>query len=71
VRGLRSLARVVLMMMPIVTSAARIHAHVVEAPDELTQELNRCLRLVNVAASRRQTPASSTEPRLDRQTHLI
>jgi hypothetical protein len=37
----------------IVTSAARIHAHVVDAPDTITQQLNQRLRLVNVAASRR------------------
>lgn len=57
-------------MVPIVTFAARIHAHVVEAPDAITQELNQCLRLVKVAASRRQTPAMPTTPRLERQTHL-
>jgi hypothetical protein len=60
----------VLIMVPVVTTAARIHAHVVDAPDAITQELNQCLRLVKVAASRRQTPAISTRPRLDRQTRL-
>jgi hypothetical protein len=57
-------------MVPVVTTAARIHAHVVDAPDAITQELNQCLRLVKVAASRRQTPATSTRPRIDVQTRL-
>jgi hypothetical protein len=67
---LRRLARVVLIMVPVVTCAVRIHAHAVEAPDAITQELNQCLRLVKVAASRRQTPAISARPRLDCQTRL-
>jgi hypothetical protein len=70
VRVLRWLARVVLIMVPIVTCAVRIHGHVVEAPDAITQELNQCLRLVNVAASRRQTFAISTRRRLGHQTRV-
>ena len=53
VRVLRWLGQVTLTIVPIVTSAGRIHAHVVDAPDAITQELNQCMRLVNVAASRR------------------
>ena len=60
----------ILIIVPIVTCAARIHAHVVDAPDAITQELNQCLRLVNVAASRRPTSAISVRPRLDRQTRI-
>jgi hypothetical protein len=63
-------ARVILMIAPIVTCAARIHAHVVDAPDAITQEVNQCLRLVNVAASRRPTSPISVRPRLDRQTRV-
>jgi hypothetical protein len=70
VRLLCGVARVILIIVPIVTAAARIHAHVVEAPDAITQELNRCLRLVNIAASRRPTSAPSARPRLDRQTRV-
>jgi len=70
VRLLCSFARVLLMMMPVVTCAARIHAHVVVAPDAITQELNQCLRLVNVAASRRPTSTTATRPRPDRQTRI-
>jgi len=70
VRVLRSIARVALMIVPVVTCAARIHTHTVDAPDAMTQEVNRCLRLVRVAASRRQTPATSTRPRLDRHAKL-
>jgi hypothetical protein len=71
VRVIRRLARVVLISMPIVTCAARIHAHVVDAPDAITQEVTQCLRLVKVAASRRQTPATSARPRLYHQTRLV
>lgn len=65
VRLLRWIARVTLILVPIVISAARIHTHVVEAPDAITQELNQCLRLVNLAASRRLTPAVSAGTRPD------
>jgi hypothetical protein len=53
--GLRATvgARFVLILTVLSTSAARLHAHTVDAVDA-TQEMNRCLRLVNVAASRRQ-----------------
>jgi hypothetical protein len=68
VRVLRWLAQATLMMMPMVTCAARIHAHVVDAPDTITQELNQCLRLVNVAASRRLPPTNCARRRLDCQT---
>jgi hypothetical protein len=71
VRLLCSFARAVLMMMPIVTCAARIHAHIVDAPEAITQEVNQCLRLVNVAASRRPTSPVAARPRPDRQTRII
>jgi hypothetical protein len=70
VRVLFGVARVILTIAPIVTCAARIHAHVVVAPDAITQELNQCLRLVNVAASRRPTSTAATRPRPDRQTRI-
>lgn len=64
------MARIILIIAPIVTCAARIHAHVVDAPDAITQEVNQCLRLVNVAASRRPTSPISVRPRLDRQIRV-
>jgi hypothetical protein len=70
VRVLRWLGEATLIIVPIVTSAARIHAHVVDAPDTITQELNQCIRLVNVAASRRLTPAKSARPRPDCHTRI-
>jgi hypothetical protein len=48
-------ARLVLILLPLTTTAARMHAHTLEAPDIAAQELNRCLKLVKIAASRRQS----------------
>ena len=48
--------------MSIATSAARLHAHHGDAPDALAQEVNRCLRLVKVAASRREAPPHPEQP---------
>jgi len=70
VRVLGGVARIILIIAPIVTCAARIHAHVIDAPDTITQEVNQCLRLVNVAASRRATSPISARPRLDRQIRV-
>jgi hypothetical protein len=42
------------MLIALTASAARFHAHAIDGCDA-AQEMNRCLRLVNVAASRRQT----------------
>jgi hypothetical protein len=54
--GVRALAlRIALILMTLVGSATRLHAHHADAVDA-TQEMNRCLRLVNVATGRRQTP---------------
>jgi hypothetical protein len=53
----RFLARVVLIMIAVTTSAARLHGHTADMV-AATQEMNRCLRLVNVAASRRQSEKS-------------
>jgi len=64
VRLLGWLSRVLLISGAIVTCAVSIHAHVVEAPEAITQEVNQCLRLVNVAASRRIATPVSTRPRL-------
>ena len=47
--------RLALTLIALVGSATRLHAHHADAVDA-TQEMNRCLRLVNVATARRQTP---------------
>ena len=47
--------RLALSVIVLVGSAARLHAHHADAVDA-TQEMNRCLRLVNLATARRQTP---------------
>ena len=46
--------RLALTLIAFVGSATRLHAHHADAVDA-SQEMNRCLRLVNVAAGRRQT----------------
>jgi hypothetical protein len=53
---IESTGRVVLIIMQLTLCAARVHAHAVDAPDAMTQEMNRCLRLVRISASRRHTP---------------
>ena len=54
--GVRTLVlRLALSLIVLVGSATRLHAHHADAVDA-TQEMNRCLRLVNVATARRQTP---------------
>ena len=44
------------MLMPLVGSTARLHAHGAETPIAVTQELNRCLTMVRIAATRRPAP---------------
>lgn len=52
------------MLMPLTTCAFRLHSYQSSPPDTMTQEVNRCLRLVRIAASRRDD-ALPTEPRVD------
>ena len=47
--------RLALVMIALVGSATRLHAHHADAVDT-AQEMNRCLRLVNVVTTRRETP---------------
>jgi hypothetical protein len=42
-----------LLLLPVLTSSARLHAHSVDTPLAVTQELNPCLTIVRVAATRR------------------
>jgi hypothetical protein len=49
----KAATRTTLILIPLFTSAARLHAHAIETPLAVTQELNRCLMMVRTAASRR------------------
>jgi hypothetical protein len=51
------LVRAMLMLLPLVTSTARLHAHSADTPIAVTQELNRCLTMVRIAATRRPAQA--------------
>jgi hypothetical protein len=55
----RTPLRAALILLPLVTTATTIHAHRL-APDLATQEMNRCLKLVRIAASRRKSSRAST-----------
>ena len=50
------LARTVIIAVFLVTGGVRAHA--LEAPDALAQDLNRCMSLVRIAASRRSAPVN-------------
>jgi hypothetical protein len=50
---LKLATRTALILIPLTTSAARLHAHAVQTPLGVTQEVNRCLLIVRTAASRR------------------
>jgi hypothetical protein len=49
--------RIAVMLLPLTTTATRLHTHLLDAPDVATQEVNRCLKLVDIAASRRRRGA--------------
>jgi hypothetical protein len=55
-----SSGRLVILLMTLGTSAARLRGHALDAPDTLTREVNGCLRLVRIAASRREQPRCET-----------
>ena len=42
-----------MILLPLVVSAGRLHAHTVASPGAITQEMNRCLMMVRIAATRR------------------
>jgi hypothetical protein len=64
----KAATRTTLILIPLFTSAARLHAHAIETPLAVTQELNRCLMMVRTAASRRgaQHDKHATPPRSSR-----
>jgi hypothetical protein len=45
--------RAFLMIIPLVICVSRLHVHAVETPGAVTQEVNRCLTMVRIAATRR------------------
>src|SRR5436190_6143220 len=58
-------SRLFLIVLTSLVSAGRLHAHTVASPGAVTQEINRCLMMVRIAATRR-TPAPQkavTRPR--------
>ena len=71
-RSRRSLAsRLVLILLTSSVSVGRLHAHAIVEPAAVTQEINRCLMMVRIAATRRaattQKPASRPVAGRDRR----
>ncbi len=64
------LLRVMLMLMPLMASTARLHAHNADTPIAVTQELNRCLTMVRIAATRRPAASRSNERRETRSLYI-
>lgn len=55
-----TLARSAVVLLPLlVVCAARLHAQRTAAPDRMTQEVNRCLTVMRVAAARRKSTSDS------------
>jgi len=46
-------SRLLLILLTSFVSAGRLHAHTVAGPGAVTQEINRCLMMVRIAATRR------------------
>jgi hypothetical protein len=61
-----SLPRTLLVVVPLAISAGRFHIHTVATPVAATQEVNRCLTLVRIAASRRRDGATTPQRRSPR-----
>jgi hypothetical protein len=56
-------SRVVLILLTSFVSAGRLHAHTVAEPAAVTQELNRCLMIVRIAATRRASSPQKADAR--------
>jgi hypothetical protein len=52
---LKVITRCALVLLPLLLCAGRLQAQRSRAPQNVTQEVNRCLAMVRVAASRRRT----------------
>jgi hypothetical protein len=55
----RSVSRFILICVPLVICAARLHSRGAASPTGLTQDVNRCLAVVRVASARRGAGARS------------
>jgi hypothetical protein len=60
---LSPLTRSALVLIPLLLCANRIHAQRTANMQGMTQEVNRCLTIVRVAASRRRNPKSQDAER--------
>jgi len=58
-----SSSRIVLIFLTSLASVVRLHAHTVTEPAAVTQELNRCLMMVRVAATRRTSSPQKADAR--------
>ena len=56
-------SRLVLILLTSLVSAGRLHAHTVAEPGAVTQELNRCLMMVRIAATRRSAAPQKADAR--------
>jgi hypothetical protein len=52
--------RAFLMFIPLVICAGRVRGHEVATPGAVTQEVNRCLTMVRIAATRRSPNKGAT-----------
>jgi hypothetical protein len=59
----RLVGRSALILLPLITGAARVHLHTVNTPLGVTQEVNRCLVAVRVATSRRRHSCTAAPTR--------
>jgi hypothetical protein len=63
-RGMRqTLSRLLLILLTSFVSVGRLHAHTVTEPCAVTQEINRCLMMVRIAATRRTDAPQKTVAR--------
>jgi hypothetical protein len=59
--SVHGLARTALILLPLTTCAARLHAHAL-TPGIIQQEMIRCLRVVSLAARRPGDTATPVQP---------
>jgi hypothetical protein len=62
------LPRTLVMLLPVLSVAVRLHAHGGTESAALTREMNCCVRIVSVAAARRGTLQSAGS---DGGTHIL
>ena len=71
----RSVSRFILICVPLVICAARLHSRAAASPAGVTQDVNRCLTVVRLASSRRgagtRGHAQMTHPKTDASGLLV